>query len=56
MPIRTFSMNSEEFYRAMTPPPEPWRWGPGLPKDPPRREQEVIVERGVASRKRRSVR
>lgn len=41
---RSFSLNSEEFYRAVTPPPDPWRWGPGLPREPRVRDQPVIVE------------
>jgi hypothetical protein len=44
MPIRTFSMNSPEFYEAMCGPPDPWRWGPGLPKQPRARDPEVIVD------------
>ena len=41
---RTFSLNSEEFYKAVTPPPDPSRWGPGLPREPRVRDPEVIVE------------
>lgn len=42
--LRTFGLNSKEFYEAVTPPPDPWRWGPGLPREPRLREREVIVE------------
>ena len=41
---RTFSLNSEEFYHAVTPPPDPWGWGPRLPREPRVRDPEVIVE------------
>lgn len=44
MPIRTFSMNSQEFYEAMCGPPDPWRWAPGLPKAPRARDPEVIMD------------
>ena len=41
---RSFSLNSREFYEAVTPPPDPWGWGPRLPRDPIIWEREVIVE------------
>lgn len=31
--IRSFSMNSREFYEAVTEPRPSWCWGPGLPRD-----------------------
>ena len=34
MSIRSFSLNSDEAYEALCRPPDPWRWGPGLPRDP----------------------
>lgn len=36
MPMRTFSLNSREFYEAMTPPRDPNIWAGGLPRDPVR--------------------
>jgi hypothetical protein len=39
----TFSMNSREFYEAVTPPPDPWVWAGGLPREPRGRDREVIV-------------
>ena len=51
MTIRTFSMNSKEFYEAVTPPPDPHVWAGGLPREPRLREREGIVE--VRGRKRR---
>ena len=47
---RSFSLNSREFYEAVTPPPDRSRWGPGLPREPRPRDPEVIVE--VRRRKR----
>lgn len=41
---RTFTLNSKEFYEAVTPPPDPWRGGPGLPREPRARDQQVIIE------------
>jgi hypothetical protein len=41
---RSFSLNSREFYEAVTPPPDPWGWGPRLPREPITWEREVIVE------------
>jgi hypothetical protein len=32
--IRTFGMNSREFYEAVTERPAPSRWGPGIPSEP----------------------
>ena len=43
-PIRTFPMNSKEFYEAVTRPPEPHMWGPGLPNEPRVWDLPVIVE------------
>jgi len=33
---RTFSLNSREFYEAVTPAPEPHVWAGGLPREPRR--------------------
>lgn len=44
--MRTFSLNSRDFYEAVTPPPDPWVWAGGLPREPRARDREVIVERG----------
>jgi len=49
---RSFSLNSREFYEAVTEPPDPWVWAGGLPREPKVREQEVVVE-GSARGKRR---
>jgi hypothetical protein len=35
---RSFSLNSREFYEAVTPPPDPWGWGPRLPREPMTRQ------------------
>ena len=43
-PPRTFTLNSKEFYEAITPPPEYHLWGPGLPREPRTRDLPVIVE------------
>ena len=43
-PPRTFSMNSKEFYEAVTRPPEPHMWGPSLPTEPRVWDLPVIVE------------
>ena len=45
MPIRTFTLNSKEFYQAVTPPPDPWVWAGRLSREPRLREREVVVER-----------
>jgi hypothetical protein len=42
--MRTFALNSREFYEAVTPPKDPWAWGPQLPREPRLREREVVVE------------
>jgi hypothetical protein len=41
---RTFAMDSKEFHQAVSPPPDPSRWGPGLPSDPPQWPTPVIIE------------
>jgi len=33
--MRSFSLNSGEFYEAVTEPRPSWCWGPGVPPDPP---------------------
>ena len=47
--MRSFGLNSPEFYEALCPPPDPCVWAGGLPREPRLRDLEVIVER----RKRR---
>lgn len=42
--MRTFGLNSREFYEAITPPPDPFGWGPALPRDRLAPKQEVIVD------------
>lgn len=42
--MRTFTLNSKEFYEAVTPPPEPHMWGPGLPSEPRVWGPRVVVE------------
>jgi hypothetical protein len=42
--IRTFSMNSREFYEAVTQRPGPWRWGPGIGSQPNCERPLVIYE------------
>ena len=32
--MRSFSLNSREFYEAVTPAPEPHVWAGGLPREP----------------------
>ena len=44
-PPRTFTLNSKEFYDAITPPPEYHQWGPGLGSEPRVWGPRVIVER-----------
>ena len=34
MSVRTFGLNSREFYEAVTPAPEPRVWAGGLPREP----------------------
>jgi hypothetical protein len=43
--MRTFGLNSQEFYEAVTPAPEPHVWAGGLPREPrwPRRAAGVWV-------------
>jgi hypothetical protein len=43
--MRTFSLNSREFYEAVTPAPAPHVWAEGLPREPrwPRPEDRVWV-------------
>ena len=36
MSMRTFGLNSSEFYEAVTPAPEPHVWAGGLPREPRR--------------------
>ncbi len=50
--LRTFNLNSREFYEAVCPPPDPWVWADGLPRVPRPRDQEVIVEPSVRRSKR----
>ena len=46
MPLRSFSLNSRDFYEAVTEPRErPWIPNGALPREPRAREREVIVER-----------
>jgi hypothetical protein len=50
VPIRTFSMNSPEFYEAVCEPRErPWIANGSLRPEPKRWDEEVIVESGAAS-------
>jgi hypothetical protein len=45
--MRTFNLNSREFYEAVCEPRErPWIPNGALPREPRAREREVIVERG----------
>ena len=51
MPIRTFTLNSPEFYEAVcTPRERPWIPNGALPREPRLREREVIVERSGKKR------
>jgi hypothetical protein len=53
MRLRTFSMNSQEFYEAVTEPRErPWIPNGSLPREPKARDQEVIVEPRRGRRRR----
>lgn len=46
MGMRTFGLNSREFYEAVCEPRErPWIPNGALPREPRGREREVIVER-----------
>ena len=36
---RTFTLNSREFYQAVCPPPDPWVWAGGLPREPRLRDR-----------------
>ena len=49
--MRTFAMNSKEFYEAVTRPPEPHMWGPGLPSEPRVWDLPVIVEHSQSAKK-----
>ncbi len=42
--MRTFSLDSREFYEAVTEPRDPWLWAGGLPTEPRGRNLEVVVE------------
>jgi len=45
MPIRTFTLNSREFYEAVCEPRErPWIPNGALPREPRSRDLPVIVE------------
>jgi len=49
--MRTFSLNSREFYEAVCEPRErPWIPNGALPREPRTREREVIYERGQSGR------
>jgi hypothetical protein len=41
---RTLSMNSREFYEAVTEPRDPSLWAGCLPREPKSRNLEVIIE------------
>lgn len=46
--MRTFGLNSREFYEAVrAPEAEPWIVAGSLPRTPTEREREVIVERST---------
>jgi hypothetical protein len=49
--MRTFELNSREFYEAVCAPPDPWVWAGGLPREPRPREREVVVEARKRSRR-----
>lgn len=42
--MRTFSLNSREFYEAVTEPRDPSLWAGCLPREPRLRDLPVIVE------------
>lgn len=42
--MRSFSMNSREFYEAVTEPSDRPSWGPGLPNFPHGRDQWAITD------------
>ncbi len=46
--MRTFTLNSREFYEAVTPAPEPHVWAGGLPREPRwvRPAEAVLVSAG----------
>jgi hypothetical protein len=45
MPIRSFSLNSREFYEAVCEPRErPWIPNGALPRDPPPRDLPVFID------------
>lgn len=47
--MRTFALNSREFYEAVCEPRErPWIPNGALPREPRVREREVVVEAGAA--------
>ena len=48
--LRSFGLNSREFYDAVTPPPDPWRWGPGLPREPRTWNRSVVIESSAPER------
>ena len=51
--MRSFSLNSREFYDAVCAPRErPWIPNGALPPEPRARDLEVIVERGGAKARR----
>lgn len=53
MKLRSFTLNSREFYEAVCRPDDrPWIPNGALPRDPRPIEREVIVERSVGKRKR----
>jgi hypothetical protein len=45
--IRTFKMNSREFYEAVTQRPGPWRWGPGIGSQTNSESPLVIIEHSL---------
>jgi hypothetical protein len=42
--MRSFSLKSAEAEAALCPPPDPWVWAGGLPREPRVWERAVIVE------------
>ena len=34
MPMRSFGLNSREFHEFVSPAPDPYGWGPPLPREP----------------------
>ena len=54
MSLRQFTLNSREFYEAVRRPSErPWIPNGALPREPPLRDLEVIVERSAKPSPRR---